>query len=51
MELTVAGVPRVLRRGDSYFIPAGVRHAARIRRGYSDVTLFDQRDRYRRAVE
>jgi quercetin dioxygenase-like cupin family protein len=47
MELVVAGEVRVLRRGDTYFIAAGVRHAARIRRGYSDATLFDQRDRYR----
>lgn len=46
MELTVAGERKVLRRGDSYFIPSGVLHAARIHRGYKDVTLFDQRDRY-----
>ncbi len=47
MELTVeVGERRSLRRGDSYFLPAGVRHSARIRNGYKDVTLFDQKDRY-----
>jgi quercetin dioxygenase-like cupin family protein len=46
MDLTVEGERRVLDRGDSYFIPAGARHSARIHRGYKDVTLFDQSDRY-----
>ncbi len=46
MELTVEGERRSLRRGDSYFLPAGVRHSARIRKGYKDMTLFDQKDRY-----
>ena len=46
MTLTVGGRPSTLRRGDSYFIPAGVRHSAKIRTGYSDVTLFDQVNRY-----
>jgi quercetin dioxygenase-like cupin family protein len=45
-ELVIHGTPRTMRRGDTYFIPAGVRHSARIIRGYTDLTLFDQRDRY-----
>ncbi len=46
IDLTVAGERRLYRRGDSYFIPSGVPHVSRIRRGYKDVTLFDQPDRY-----
>ena len=46
-ELTVGGRRRVLEKGDTYFIPKGVPHSARIRRGYKDLTLFHQRDRYR----
>ena len=46
MELTVEGVRKVLRRGDSYYVPAGAKHSARIQLGYADVTLFDERDRY-----
>src|SRR5262245_38837245 len=45
--LTIAGKDRTLRKGDSYFIPAGVVHSARIVKGYKDLTVFDQKDRYR----
>jgi quercetin dioxygenase-like cupin family protein len=48
MELTVAGQPRLLRKGDNYVLPEGVRHGAKIRAGYSDVTLFDEPARYRK---
>ena len=47
MELTIAGTPQTLRRGDSYFIPKDVVHSARIKAGYKDLTLFNQIDRYR----
>lgn len=46
MELTVDGRVRVLKKGDVYFIPKGVKHAARISEGYADLTLFNERDRY-----
>ena len=32
--LTVDGKTRVLKRGDTYFIPKGVRHSAFIKKGY-----------------
>ena len=46
MELTIDGEARTLHKGDSYFIPAGVTHSAKIMKGYCDVTLFNQVDRY-----
>ncbi len=46
IELTISGQCRVLRKGDTYFIPKDVPHSARIERGYKDLTLFDQKDRY-----
>lgn len=46
MELTIAGEKRTLNKGDSYFIPAGITHSAKIKKGYCDVTLFNQVDRY-----
>jgi len=46
MELTVEGERRLLRRGDSYILPAGAQHSARIHRGYKGLTMFDQKDRY-----
>lgn len=47
IELTVDGKRSTFKKGDIYFIPKGVKHSARIRRGYRDLTLFDQKDRYK----
>jgi quercetin dioxygenase-like cupin family protein len=47
IELTIGDKTRTYRRGDTYFIPSGVTHSARIKKGYKDLTLFDQRDRYK----
>jgi quercetin dioxygenase-like cupin family protein len=47
IELTIEGKKHIFRRGDTYFIPRGIPHSARIKRGYKDLTLFDQRDRYK----
>jgi len=46
IELTIGGAPRVYGAGDSYFIPAGVEHSARVSAGYADATFFADRDRY-----
>jgi quercetin dioxygenase-like cupin family protein len=46
-ELTVDGKKHAFKKGDTYFIPKGVKHSAKIRRGYKDLTLFDQKDRYK----
>ncbi|PJE69545.1 MAG: cupin domain-containing protein [Candidatus Staskawiczbacteria bacterium CG10_big_fil_rev_8_21_14_0_10_38_10] len=32
---------RVLKKGDTFFIPEGMPHRVRIRRGYKDITVFD----------
>ncbi len=47
IELTIAGEPKVLKRGDTYYIDKGMRHSAKIKQGYKDLTLFDQADRYK----
>jgi len=47
MELTMGSKKLSLKKGDTYYIPKGVVHAARIKRGYRDVVVFDQPDRYR----
>ena len=46
IELTIGGETRVLGKGDTYFIPKGVGHSAHIKKGYKDITLFNQVDRY-----
>lgn len=47
MELTIAGQKRILKRGDTYFIDKDVLHSAKIKKGFSDLTLFNQPDRYK----
>jgi len=47
IELTTAGETNTFRKGDTYFIAAGVPHRARIKGGSSLLDLFDQVDRYR----
>jgi quercetin dioxygenase-like cupin family protein len=47
IELTIGGKKFIFKKGDTYYIPKGVKHSARIRRGYKDLTLFDQKDRYK----
>ncbi len=48
IDLVIGGEAQTLRKGDQYFIPAGVEHSAKIFAGYADVTFFNQKDRYRR---
>ncbi|MFT3828097.1 MAG: cupin domain-containing protein [Opitutaceae bacterium] len=47
IELTVGGETKMYGPGESYFIPAGVVHSARIAAGYADVTFFASPTRYR----
>jgi quercetin dioxygenase-like cupin family protein len=45
-ELTINGKLHVLKKGDTYYIPKGVPHSGRLKAGFKDVSLFDQKDRY-----
>ncbi len=47
LDLTIGTERRTYRRGDEYFIPAGVPHAATLTRGTRVIDLFDDPDRYR----
>jgi len=46
IELTIEGTKRTFKKGESYFIPEGTIHSAKISGGYSDVTFFDEPCRY-----
>jgi quercetin dioxygenase-like cupin family protein len=46
IELTIGGEAHAFRPGDTYFVPEGVPHRARIKGGSSLQDLFDQVDRY-----
>ena len=47
IELTIDGKINVFKKGDTYFIPKDVIHSAKIEAGYKDLTLFNQKDRYK----
>jgi quercetin dioxygenase-like cupin family protein len=47
MELTIKGERKILQKGDSYFIDKNEKHSAQIKAGYTDLTLFNQADRYK----
>lgn len=47
IELHLEGKQLVLKKGDTYFIPASAKHSAMIKAGYKDLTLFNQQDRYK----
>ena len=47
IDLVIDGVKNTYTKGDRYFIPKGVKHSGKIYAGYSDITYFDQKDRYK----
>ena len=47
MELTIGDTTRLYRKGDTYFIPAGVTHSATFRTRCRLIDFFADRDRYR----
>ena len=47
IDLTIGNNTQTYSRGDTYFIPAGTPHQARIYPGYRAVDYFADRNRYR----
>jgi quercetin dioxygenase-like cupin family protein len=47
VDLTIDGIQHTYSRGDSVFIPTGVKHFAKVYAGYADVSFFNQKDRYK----
>jgi len=51
IALTINGIMKIFRKGDTYVIPKNVPHSARIKARYKDVSLFNQKDRYKTRKE
>lgn len=47
MDLTIGGVTRTCKKGDSYFIPEGVVHSAVFKKRTWALDFFSDRDRYK----
>ena len=50
IDMTIDGKNYTFKKGDKYFIPKDVKHSAKIKKGYKDLTLFNQKDRYKPKV-
>ncbi len=50
MELTIEGETGTHKKGDSYYIPEGAIHSARIKAGYADITFFAEPRRYKEKI-
>lgn len=46
IDLTIDGKMQTYRKGDRYFIPKGAIHSGKIYAGYSDMSFFNEPDRY-----
>jgi len=46
IDLITEGKKRSYMKGDRYYIPAGVKHSAKVYAGYADITFFDEASRY-----
>jgi len=46
IDLIIEGKRRFYTKGDRYYIPADVKHSAKIYAGYADITFFDEASRY-----
>lgn len=46
IKLVIGGEKKCFTKGDRYHIPDGIRHSAKVYKGYADITVFMQPDRY-----
>jgi quercetin dioxygenase-like cupin family protein len=46
INLIIDGKGYTFKKGDNYYIPKDIRHSGHIKVGYSDITYFNQKDRY-----
>lgn len=50
MELTIGGETTTYRKGDSYFVPAGVEHAAVFKQKSWLMDFFADKERYKAKI-
>jgi quercetin dioxygenase-like cupin family protein len=46
IDLTIGNTGHSFRKGDSYFIPAGIKHGGKIYAGFKAIDFFEEPDRY-----
>ena len=45
-DVTIDGVQKRFKKGDKFFIPAGVKHHANVFAGYASIAFFNEKNRY-----
>ncbi len=45
-DVTIGGVVKTYGRGESFYVPAGIPHSAKVKGPYAAVIIFDSPDRY-----
>jgi quercetin dioxygenase-like cupin family protein len=47
INLITDGAKQGYTKGDCFFVPKGAKHSAKIYAGYTDITVFNEKDRYK----
>ncbi len=47
LDITIGGKTHHYTKGERFYVPKGVKHSARVHKGYTAVVFFDQKDRYK----
>ena len=48
VDLTVGGIKKTYRKGDTFFIPQGVKHSGKVYAGYASIAFFNEKQRYQK---
>jgi len=46
VDVWIDGLKHIYSKGDQFFIPNGVKHHAKIPKGYASIAFFDEKNRY-----
>jgi quercetin dioxygenase-like cupin family protein len=47
VDIWIDGKQHIFQKGDQFFIPAGVKHHAKVHAGYASIAFFNEKDRYK----
>jgi len=50
VDVWIGGKLHSCKKGDNFYIPAGVKHHAKVYKGYSCIAFFNERQRYKRKL-
>lgn len=48
VDLEIDGIKKTYRQGDTFFIPKGITHSARVYAGYTSIAFFNEKQRYKK---